>query len=73
VFTLENDIVQPELFPTPILKCRNADCKAWVREELSTSRECPLCRGEMIRSIKHLPKIVKKVKSPRKKKDAEFS
>jgi hypothetical protein len=67
------DDAKPELFPTPILKCRNADCHAWVREELSTpSMKCPLCRGEMLRSYKHLPKIVKKAKSTKKKKD-EFS
>ncbi|MDQ1909908.1 cold-inducible protein YdjO-related protein [Paenibacillus sp. GD4] len=70
---MEQDEIKPELFPTPILKCRNPDCKAWVREELaSPTRECPLCRGEMLRSFKHLPKIVKKAKSTKKKKE-EFS
>ncbi|CAG7645983.1 hypothetical protein PAESOLCIP111_05069 [Paenibacillus solanacearum] len=70
---MQKDDAKPELFPTPILKCKNAECKAWVREELSaSSRECPLCGGEMLRSYKHLPKIVKKAKTTKKKKD-EFS
>lgn len=70
---MQKDETVPELFPTPILKCRNADCKAWVREELAaSSRECPLCKGEMLRSYKHLPKIAKKLKSTKKKKE-EFS
>lgn len=62
------DPVKPETSPVPIWRCKNTECKAWVREELaaSNSPECPLCKGVMIRSVKHLPKLVKK--TPRKKK-----
>ncbi|PYI51796.1 cold-inducible protein YdjO-related protein [Paenibacillus flagellatus] len=67
----EMDVPKPEVAPVPIWRCRNAECKAWVREELadSASPACPLCKGAMVRSIKHLPKLVKKAKSARKKKD----
>ncbi|MCI3924636.1 cold-shock protein [Paenibacillus sp. TRM 82003] len=63
---------KPELAPVPIWRCTGDGCKAWVREELNASGanpDCPLCKGRMIRGIKHLPKLVKKVSSPRKKKD----
>ncbi|WP_372631033.1 cold-inducible protein YdjO-related protein [Cohnella sp.] len=63
--------VKPELSPVPIWRCRNAECKVWIREELasSASPECPMCKGGMVRGIKHLPKLIKKHKSPRKSKD----
>ncbi|UJF35823.1 cold-inducible protein YdjO-related protein [Paenibacillus hexagrammi] len=65
---LENSQSQ-EVTPVPIWKCKNTECKAWVREELASSStpECPMCKGPMIRSIKHLPKLVKKHKTNRKK------
>jgi hypothetical protein len=39
-----------------------------VREEMagSDSPACPICKGAMIRSIKHLPKLVKKIPSSSK-------
>lgn len=51
-----------EVEPVPVWRCRNAACKAWVREELAASANpsCPLCQGTMVKSIKHLPKLVKK-------------
>ncbi|MFC0216485.1 cold-inducible protein YdjO-related protein [Paenibacillus chartarius] len=60
---------KPELAPVPIWRCRRQDCKAWVREELASSSQpsCPICKGEMIRSMKHLPKLVKKHKAQKKK------
>jgi len=46
-----------------ILKCRNKDCKAWVREEFaSAGQACPLCGGPMLRTMKHLPPLQHKVK-----------
>ncbi len=59
---------QEDVTPVPIWRCRNSDCKAWLREEMasSASPECPLCKGTMIRGMKHLPKLVKKIKSSRK-------
>ncbi|WP_287021509.1 cold-inducible protein YdjO-related protein [Cohnella sp.] len=50
--------------PTRIWKCRNADCRAWVREEFATPNQaCPLCGGPMLRSMKHLPPLQNKVKA----------
>lgn len=47
-----------------ILKCKNAECKAWVREEFATpGQNCPICNGPMLRTMKHLPPLVKKIKS----------
>ncbi|AJY76704.1 cold-inducible protein YdjO-related protein [Paenibacillus beijingensis] len=62
---------KPKLLPTKIWKCRNAECKAWVREEFAVeSQVCPLCKGPMLRSMRHLPAVQNKAKSqPRKKKD----
>ncbi|WP_051088285.1 cold-inducible protein YdjO-related protein [Cohnella laeviribosi] len=52
------------LKPTRIWKCRNADCRAWVREEFATPNQaCPLCGGPMLRSMKHLPPLQNKVKA----------
>lgn len=67
------DTSKPELAPVPIWRCRNQECKAWVRDELAAGAapgagpECPLCKGPMLRGMKHLPKLVKKVKAPKKK------
>ncbi|RUS47171.1 cold-inducible protein YdjO-related protein [Cohnella sp. AR92] len=48
-----------------ILKCRNNDCKAWVREEFAVPDQvCPMCKGPMLRTMKHLPALQKKYKSP---------
>lgn len=68
-----NDPAKPETSPVPIWRCKRGECKAWVREELASSDQpdCPICKGPMIRSIKHLPKLVKK--TPRKKKNEEPS
>jgi hypothetical protein len=65
---LQTDLTKPELAPMPIWRCNNSDCKAWIREELTSERspDCPLCKGKMIRSIKHLPKLVNKHKAPKK-------
>ncbi|MBW5445401.1 hypothetical protein GE107_04915 [Cohnella sp. CFH 77786] len=65
------DTPKPETSPVPIFRCVNPECKAWVREELaaSASPECPMCRGKMIRGIKHLPKLIKKHRGSRKKND----
>lgn len=62
---------KPKLTPTKILKCRNPECKAWVRDEFTVAdMVCPLCKGPMIRSIKHLAPVQNKIKrQPRKKKD----
>jgi len=30
----ETEASKPELVPVPIWRCRSADCKAWVRDEL---------------------------------------
>ena len=62
---------KPELKPTKILKCRNKECKVWVRDEFAEAEQsCPICKGPMIRSIKHLAPVVNKIKrQPRKKKD----
>ncbi|QMV45023.1 hypothetical protein FPL14_15215 [Cohnella cholangitidis] len=67
------DTTKPELSAVPIWRCVNKECKAWVREELaaSNSPECPMCKGNMIRGIKHLPKLIKKHKAERKKKEAD--
>lgn len=69
--TMEEE--KPQLMPTKILKCRNADCKAWVREEFAVADQvCPLCKGPMIRSIKHLAKVQNKVKPKPRKPKSEF-
>jgi hypothetical protein len=71
VSTLQTEEAQkPELSPVPIWRCQSKECKAWIRDELNASDsnpDCPLCRGNMIRGIKHLPKLVKKHQSPKKK------
>ncbi|MDF2961994.1 MAG: hypothetical protein K0S39_3729 [Paenibacillus sp.] len=75
VVPLQTDAPKPEVFPVPVWRCRNKECKAWVREELTSSPTpgCPLCNEAMIRSIKHLPKLVKKHKAAIKKKSDEPS
>lgn len=50
-----------------ILKCKNPECKAWVREEFaSPGQTCPMCSGPMLRTMKHLPPLVKKIKSAKR-------
>lgn len=68
---MQTETDKPEVSPVPIWRCKNSSCKAWVREELasSPSPECPICKASMIRSIKHLPKLVKKHKSRKKQTD----
>ncbi|MCZ8519147.1 MULTISPECIES: cold-inducible protein YdjO-related protein [Paenibacillus] len=65
---VQQEETKPELKPTVIWKCKNADCKAWVREEFAAAEypECPICKGPTIRSYKHLPAVAK-AKKPRKK------
>ncbi len=97
------DSTKPELAPVPIWRCRDAGCKAWVRDELvsepppkrargakkgakaadrapavrasasgdaNAGPTCPLCKGPMLRGMKHLPKLVTKAKAaPKKPKD----
>ncbi|MBD3918479.1 hypothetical protein H8B09_06910 [Paenibacillus sp. PR3] len=61
---------KPELIPTKIYKCKNPECKAWVREEFgSEGQPCPMCKGPMMRSMRHLPKVQNKIKRQPKKKD----
>ncbi|ASS65571.1 MULTISPECIES: cold-inducible protein YdjO-related protein [Paenibacillus] len=61
---------KPELIPTKIWKCRNADCKAWVRDEFAAeSQLCPMCKGPMLRSMRHLPAVQNKIKRKPKPKD----
>jgi hypothetical protein len=57
---LQRDMTEPELTPVPIWRCKNSECKAWLREEMAStpSPGCPLCNGTMIRGMKHLPKLV---------------
>ncbi|RED66252.1 cold-inducible protein YdjO-related protein [Cohnella lupini] len=56
------------LAPVPIWRCVSQDCKAWIRVEMASSNTpgCPICLGNMIRGIKHLPKLIHKHKSVRK-------
>ena len=61
---------KPDLTAVPIWRCTNQECKVWLREEMasSDSPECPMCKGNMIRGIKHLPKLIHKHKAaPRNK------
>ncbi|MEO3945424.1 cold-inducible protein YdjO-related protein [Gorillibacterium sp. CAU 1737] len=58
---------KPALEATPIYRCKDSDCKAWVREEfLPDDKACPICKGPMLKSIKHLPPTGK----PKKKAKA---
>ncbi|MFD1956700.1 cold-inducible protein YdjO-related protein [Paenibacillus thailandensis] len=59
-----------KLIATKIWRCKNQECKAWVRDEFSSDNpSCPMCKGPMGRSIRHLPAVQNKVKSkPRKPK-----
>lgn len=55
------------LSAVPILRCTDRECRAWIREELASStEECPICKGDMIRGMKHLPKLIKKYKAARR-------
>lgn len=51
-----------ELQQIEIWKCKQADCKAWVRKEFVTEEQpaCPLCKTQMVRSYKHVPVTTKK-------------
>ncbi|MFH5184969.1 cold-inducible protein YdjO-related protein [Paenibacillus sp. TAB 01] len=63
----ETEAKKADLAPVPIWRCRNNECKSWIREEMAPpSPVCPLCSGAMIKSIKHLPKLMKKYKAPKK-------
>ena len=69
VFVLLQNDPKPKLSPVPVLRCTSPDCKAWVREEMATGKDmsCPLCKGAMIRSFKHLPELITKIKRQKKK------
>ncbi|SDX51718.1 Cold-inducible protein YdjO [Paenibacillus sp. CF384] len=69
-----NEEEKPQLIATKIWKCKNAECKAWVREEFAEAGEqaCPICKGPMHRSMRHLPKVQNKIKSQPRKKKGEF-
>ncbi|TXK84144.1 cold-inducible protein YdjO-related protein [Paenibacillus sp. N3.4] len=53
---------KPELEQIEIWKCKETDCKAWVRKEFVTEAlpPCPLCKNPMVRSYKHVPVAAKK-------------
>ncbi|MFC7749570.1 cold-inducible protein YdjO-related protein [Paenibacillus thermoaerophilus] len=65
---MQTETAKPDIAPVPIWRCKTAGCKAWMREELAPSPHpaCPICKGPMIRSIKHLPKLVTKYKAKKK-------
>ncbi|MBB3111271.1 hypothetical protein FHS18_003339 [Paenibacillus phyllosphaerae] len=64
---------KPKLIPTKILKCKDAECKAWVREELAGAEPaCPICKGPMHRSIRHLPALQNKIKKKKAEKKELF-
>ncbi len=69
--TLDTDASKQDLQPVPIWRCKSKECKAWIRDELAStaSPDCPICKGHMSRSMKHLPKLVKKHKAPPKPKN----
>jgi hypothetical protein len=62
-----------KLAPVKVWRCKNTECKAWIRDELTTGTDptCPLCKGPMIRSIKHLPELINKIKRQKKEKVSE--
>ncbi|UHA73157.1 cold-inducible protein YdjO-related protein [Paenibacillus sp. 481] len=64
----------PKLLLTKILKCKNADCKVWIRDEFVGEEQsnCPMCKGPMLRSMKHLPAVQNKVKPQPRKPKSEF-
>ncbi|MBD0381394.1 cold-inducible protein YdjO-related protein [Paenibacillus sedimenti] len=53
---------KPEVEQVEIWKCKEAECKAWVRKEFVTEAlpNCPLCKNPMIRSYRHVPITAKK-------------
>ncbi|WP_219837440.1 cold-inducible protein YdjO-related protein [Paenibacillus sp. R14(2021)] len=64
---------KPKLIATKIWKCKNPECKAWVREEFAESEQsCPICKGPMHRSMRHLPKVQNKIKRQPRKPKSEF-
>ncbi|WP_424768925.1 cold-inducible protein YdjO-related protein [Paenibacillus sp. sgz302251] len=65
---------KPKLIPTKIFKCKNPDCKVWVRDEFAAASEqsCPICKGPMLRSMRHLPAVQNKPKRQPRKPKSEF-
>ncbi len=62
-----NEDAKAKMSIVKILKCKNPECKAWVREEFATpDQACPMCKGPMLRTMKHLPPLQKKFKAPAK-------
>lgn len=60
--TTEEQPQDTELQQVEIWKCKDAVCKAWIRKEFVTEAQpsCPLCKGGMVRSYKHVPVVKKK-------------
>lgn len=58
----EQQAQEQELQQVEIWKCKEAGCKAWIRSEFVTEEKpaCPLCKGAMVRSYKHVPVVNKK-------------
>ncbi|MGO4375318.1 cold-inducible protein YdjO-related protein [Paenibacillus sp. YIM B09110] len=69
-----SDEAKPKLKPTKIWKCKNSDCKAWVRDEFASATEqaCPICKGPMLRSMRHLPAVQNKAKPQPRKPKSDF-
>lgn len=64
---------KPKLKPTKIFKCKNPECKAWVRDEFAaTEQACPICKGPMSRSMRHLPAVQNKPKPQPRKPKSDF-
>ncbi|MGG4147058.1 cold-inducible protein YdjO-related protein [Paenibacillus algorifonticola] len=55
------------------MKCKNPECKAWVRDEFASAEQtCPICKGPMLRSMKHLPAVQNKPKPQPRKPKSDF-
>lgn len=65
--TLNEEQTKPKLVLTKIWRCKDANCKAWVRDEFAKEEvsSCPICKGPVVRSLKHLPEV--KTSAKRKK------
>ncbi|WP_274362426.1 cold-inducible protein YdjO-related protein [Paenibacillus thermotolerans] len=68
--TLPPEQTKPKLVLTKIWGCKDASCKAWVRDEFADDEAvsaCPICKGPVVRSLKHLPEV----KTPARRKKAK--
>jgi hypothetical protein len=62
-----------KLVATKIFKCKNPECKAWVRDEFAAAEQtCPLCKGPMLRSMRHLPPVQNKPKRQPRTPKSDF-